>query len=86
MENKNGSDFVAVEFENDIFQIYNTNTGMRAEVPLTKLCGNGYKYFSDFRNFFLEAVQAENQHTSIAFSYDATKNIDLILEFNRVDQ
>ena len=87
MENKNGTDLIAVEievdFKNNEFQVTNTCTDMQVNVPPMTLHKQGFKYFSEFCSFFIKSVQAP-KNASVLFTKSATTNLNSILEFNRM--
>ena len=81
-ENKNEVDNIEIGFENNVFQICNTNTGITTEVSPMELYEKGFTYSFELCSFFSQSVQAENRHIMFYFTDDASKNLTTILEFN----
>lgn len=83
MEN-NDEKLVVVEVnEDNEFKLTNTCTGIQATVSPMALHENGFKYFSEFCHFFSKSVQADKD-AAVLFTNEATTNLNVILEFNRM--
>lgn len=83
-ENRNEVDNIEIGFENNAFQVCNTNTGMKTEVSPMELYEKGFTYSIELCSFFSQSVHAENPHIMYFFTDDASKNLTTILEFNRL--
>lgn len=74
---------VEVNFEDNEFKLTNTCTGFQATLSPMVLHESGFKYFSEFCHFFSKSVQA-GKDAAVLFTNEATTNLNVILEFNRM--
>jgi len=71
-----------VNYENNCFTVYSLGTGECKTISTNYLIGGFFKYLSDFSRYFKSIYPNQKR---IVYSSPAWEEVNILMEFNRVD-